>query len=321
MKLGIPNTLFSSYHLEYWCKFAALLNLEIVISEASNQTIADLGCRLLPHEFCLPVKVFMGHIVKLMEEKVDLLLLPIMSGRKRRDFFCPKLLGLAEIVKYSVGVDEECCFAPEISCNGLRIELIKPPRQKLVSGLRWRQIEGQADHYWQMRLRQCRTEKITLGSIGRNLQLNQAGAGVGLTLGLLGYAYTLYDPFISKDILSKLTNLGVAVRTWEMVEPSLIEEGFKTLKSPLYWNFGKIICGAGLYFLQDPAIDGVIYVSTFGCGPDSVVTNLLSGAAGELQKPLLLLNLDEHAETGHLQTRLEAFTEMLAERKEQARGA
>jgi len=43
----------------------------------------------------------------------------------------------------------------------------------------------------------------------------------------------------------------------------------------------------------------------------------LSIEAGLGQKPLLLVNLDEHQEDGHLRTRLEAFTDMLAALKEE----
>ncbi|MGD8399514.1 MAG: acyl-CoA dehydratase activase-related protein [Bacillota bacterium] len=318
MKIGIPHSLFAAYHLPYWRKLLSGLNLEIVMSEASNKTIADLGSKLLPHEFCIPVKVCVGHIVKLMEQKVDLILLPSMNSGNRDNFFCPKLIGLSDIVKHTVGLDENCCFAPEINCNGLQINMTKLPQQKITSPSRFKQIESQANRYWQQFLRQCRTDKLTLSAMNRLPKTNQSGCGI--TIGLLGYAYVLYDPFISKGVFRKLIDLGGTIRTWEMVEPVVIAANLKTLKRPLYWNFSKIVFGAGLAFLKGPEVDGVIYVSTFGCGPDSIVTKLLSIEAGKLQKPLLLVNLDEHSESGHLQTRLEAFVDMLAERKEQMQG-
>jgi predicted nucleotide-binding protein (sugar kinase/HSP70/actin superfamily) len=318
MKIGIPHSLFSAYHLPYWRKLLALLNLEIVMSEASNKTIADLGSKLLPHEFCIPVKVFVGHVVKLMEQKVELILLPFMNSAAQNNFFCPKLIGLFEIVKYSVGLDENCCFAPEIRCDGLQIKMTKLPRQKIIAPFRFRLLEREANGYWQQFLQRCQTEKLTLNS--KNPVGDSRRCGAELTIGLLGYAYVLYDPFISKGIINKLVALGVAVRTWEMLDPLVIDQNLRTLKRQLYWNFGKVIFGAGLAFLNEPEIDGIIYVSTFGCGPDSVVTKLLSIEAERLPKPLLMLNLDEHLETGHLQTRLEAFVDMLAERQGQTRG-
>ncbi|HEY8463607.1 MAG TPA: acyl-CoA dehydratase activase-related protein [Bacillota bacterium] len=314
MKIGLPNTLFAAYHLPYWHKILTLLQLEIVNAGPSNQKTAAAGSRLLPPEFCLPVKVFLGQILSLMEQKVDLILLPRMTSRCNTNFFCPKLLGLPDIVKYTVGLDERYWLAPKISCNGLQIRLEQPPQQKLTAPWQFKQIEDRANRYWQTVLQCCREEKLTLGAFTQRLKLTASGSG--LTIGLLGYAYTLYDPFISKGVLSKLSGLGVTIRTWEMMEPDLIEQNLKTLKRPLYWNFGRIVLGAGFCFLKDPEIDGLIYVSTFGCGPDSVATKLLSIAAGQLEKPLLLVNLDEHTEGGHLQTRLEAFVDLLATRKE-----
>jgi predicted nucleotide-binding protein (sugar kinase/HSP70/actin superfamily) len=318
MKIGIPHSLFSAYHLPYWQEFLALLNLEIVMSVESDKTIADLGAKLLPHEFCVPVKVFIGHIVKLMEQKVELILLPFLTSSNRNNFFCPKLIGLSDIVKNTVGLDEECFFTPELSCNGLQIKMVKPPRQKIVSRSQFKRSESQANAYWQNFLKQCQTGSSTLGSMNRNFKLNQPGGR--LTIGLLGYAYVLYDPFISKGILSKLIDLGVCVRTAEMIEPLIAEQNLRSLKRQLYWNFGKVNLGAGFAFLKDPESDGIIYVTTFGCGPDSVVTKMLSIEASKISKPLLLLNLDEHTENGHIQTRLEAFVDLLAERKEEAQG-
>jgi predicted nucleotide-binding protein (sugar kinase/HSP70/actin superfamily) len=318
MKIGIPNTLFSSYHLPYWRQLLTLLNLETVLSDASTPEIAQIGGKLLPHEFCLPVKVFIGHIVNLVEKKVDRILLPFMNNPKKCNYSCPKLIGLADIVKYTVGLEERFFWSPEITCDGLQIKMTKIPQPKITAPAKFKQLESQANQYWETILRQCRAEKLTLGEINQNLKLSKNTGE--LTLGVLGYAYTLYDPFIGKQILSKLNDLGVSIITWEMIEPSRINEHLKLLKRPIFWNFGKIVFGAGLYFLHKPEIDGVIYLSTFGCGPDSVLTKMLSLEAAQLQKPFLLLNLDEHLESGHIQTRLEAFTDMLAERKEEVRG-
>jgi predicted nucleotide-binding protein (sugar kinase/HSP70/actin superfamily) len=101
-----------------------------------------------------------------------------------------------------------------------------------------------------------------------------------------------------------------------MLDPVRIEQNLAGLKRPLFWNFGKMLLGAGLHFLEDSKIDGVIYVTTFGCGPDSVTTKILSIEACKEQKPLLQVNLDEHMEDGHLSTRLEAFIDMLSALKE-----
>jgi predicted nucleotide-binding protein (sugar kinase/HSP70/actin superfamily) len=317
MKIGIPTTLFWSYHASYWRKFLQLPGLETVFSEVSSEATALTGSRLLPHEFCLPMKVFMGHVVNLMEQKVDLILTPVMTSKDRRNFACPKLIGLTDIIKYSAGLSEKSLFAPVINCQGVHIKMLSPPKQRIVAPAQLKTREAQANRHWEQTLRQCREARLTLPETLTGPQFPpQAG---GLTMGVLGYAYTLYDPWISKGIMNRLNALGVSAITWEMLEPDRIAQCLQSFQPMLYWNFGKIILGAGLHFLAAPNLDGVIYVSTFGCGPDSVITKLLSIEAERRRKPLLTVNLDEHSECVHLQTRLEAFTDMLSERKETAR--
>ncbi len=315
IKIGIPSTLFSSYHLTYWRQLITLSGMEAVLSDASDGKTADRGGRRLPHEFCIPVKVFIGHVLNLLEKGVDQILLPRMITKGKANFFCPKLIGLPEIVRFTTGLGAERMFAPEIVCNGLDLRVTKFPDLGPTMTRRMKIAAQQADEAWKNMLAECRSQRTTLweAAVGEKMERPEGR----LNIGLLGYAYSLYDPFISKGILAKLQQLGCTVTTWEMLDPVVIERNLAGLKRPLFWNFGRMLLGAGLSFLNDSKIDGLIYVTTFGCGPDSVATKILSIEASQKEKPLLLINLDDHQEDGHLRTRLEAFSDMLAELKEE----
>lgn len=317
LKIGIPTTLFAAYHLAYWVKFITLSGMEVVLSSESTEKTAYLGSRLMPHEFCIPIKLLIGHVQELREQDdVDAILIPRMISRGNSNFSCPKLIGLPEIVQNTIGLETAKFFTPYVSCNGLDIKMLEFPKANYGLLKRMKVAEAKANQAWQSTLAQCRSHQLTLPEAiaGRN----EPSAVLPLKIGLLGYAYNLYDPFISKQIHRQLSSLGVGVATWEMLDPALIERQLANLKRPLFWNFGKMVLGAGLHFLDDPRVDGVIYVTTFGCGPDSVATNILSLEAAVKQKPLLHLNLDEHTEPGHLTTRLEAFVDMLVTLKEES---
>lgn len=318
MKIGIPNTLFAAYHLPYWQQFLSHLGMEVVISDDSCKEMIDLGGKLIPHEFCVPVKAFLGHVVNLIERKVDLILVPRMTSKGNRNFFCPKLIGLPEIVRHATGIDDAGLFSPEVICNGLYLKLIKYPSQKVKSNHEFNRAEQQAKRYWEQTLMKCRQEYLTVPEAFYHRKISSKNNHI--KLGLLGYAYTLYDPFISKGIIGKLSDLGAKLYSWEMIDLELIESKLRGLKRPLFWNFGRILLGAGLHFLEDPQIDGVIYATTFGCGPDSIAIKLLSLEAAVSRKPFLQITLDEHNEDGHLKTRLEAFMDMLMEQKEEQAG-
>jgi predicted nucleotide-binding protein (sugar kinase/HSP70/actin superfamily) len=60
-------------------------------------------------------------------------------------------------------------------------------------------------------------------------------------------------------------------------------------------------------------IDGIIYVACFGCGPDSLVGEIIERKVKS--KPFMLITIDEHTGEGGLVTRLEAFCDMLRRRR------
>jgi len=59
--------------------------------------------------------------------------------------------------------------------------------------------------------------------------------------------------------------------------------------------------------LEEAKVDGVINVSVFACGPDSMMVRFVQHRARELEIPFLPLSLDEHSTEGALVTRLEAL--------------
>jgi len=55
----------------------------------------------------------------------------------------------------------------------------------------------------------------------------------------------------------------------------------------------------------------IISVIAFGCGPDSVMIEMVQRYARQASKPFMNLVIDEHTAEGGLATRVEAFVDML----------
>ena len=73
--------------------------------------------------------------------------------------------------------------------------------------------------------------------------------------------------------------------------------------------------GATGHYLKDNKIDGIITVTAFGCGPDSLMLERVTRKAKEFNKPMLCLTIDEHTGEAGFITRLEAFIDMLYRKK------
>ena len=104
--------------------------------------------------------------------------------------------------------------------------------------------------------------------------------------------------------------------TVEMLPAEAFACGGKWLEIESFWSFGHELLGAGCFLLQEISVQGLILVAAFGCGPDSLICELLARYYKRSSSiPVLLLTLDEHSGEAGLVTRLEAFIDMLRRRE------
>jgi len=136
-----------------------------------------------------------------------------------------------------------------------------------------------------------------------------------INVAVISHAYNLYDNRISLDVFDKLESLGVKSYAAENLSMDEMKKGFAVLDTTLYWANEYEITGAAGHYLVDKKIDGVITLTAFGCGPDSIMVERITRFAKRLNKPLLNLTVDEHTGEAGFITRLEAFTDMLVRRK------
>lgn len=136
--------------------------------------------------------------------------------------------------------------------------------------------------------------------------------GQELTIALLGHGYTIYDDYLNHRLIDRLRSLGARVVTADHLSPRVIEQEARRLPKRMFWTLGKKIIGAAFHFLDNPSVDGIIHLSCFGCGPDSLVAELVEIEAHRRRRPpFMMLTLDEHTGEAGLVTRLEAFVDLL----------
>jgi predicted nucleotide-binding protein (sugar kinase/HSP70/actin superfamily) len=80
-------------------------------------------------------------------------------------------------------------------------------------------------------------------------------------------------------------------------------------KRHMYWGYGQRILQAARLVAAHPQLFGV-YITNFSCGPDSFVISYFRDIMGS--KPSLTLELDSHTADAGLETRIEAFLDVVA---------
>ncbi|MDI6872192.1 MAG: acyl-CoA dehydratase activase-related protein [Bacillota bacterium] len=319
VSVGIPRTLFYYTYFPMWKRFFAELGAQVVASGHTSKQILDDGVRVAVTDACVPVKVMHGHVLDLVAKKVDFLFLPRVVCTNRRTVYCPKFLGLPDMIRSSVR-DLPRLIDVRFDARAGRLELLRAAFKvgRLFTGNKLRILRALGHSLTDLR----RYKRLLVSGLGPQAAMGalerQTGgqATGGLRFAVVGYPYIVHDRYLSLDLLGKLRRLGVEPVTVEMVPPRELS-ACQVLRKDLFWTYSDEAVRAAHYYLERPEeIDGLIHLTAFGCGPDSVVDKVIELMAKKRQAvPFMSLMIDEHTGEAGLMTRLEAFTDLVRRRK------
>lgn len=135
------------------------------------------------------------------------------------------------------------------------------------------------------------------------------------TVGVVGHPYLLADRLVNKNLIRWLEEAGSVVVPCTVLSPRELEEEMVRIPE-MSWSYERELLAAVLRFAGLTGVDGIVYLTSFGCGPDSMAMEL---ARREIVaphgKPFLEVVLDEHSADSGVRTRAEAFVDMLKRRK------
>jgi len=131
-----------------------------------------------------------------------------------------------------------------------------------------------------------------------------------LRIALIGHSYLTYESYANLNLLERLQEKA-ELHVVENIDSNRVDQNQAGLRKKLFWSHARKIYGAGGTYVDDSQVDGLIFLSCFGCGTDSMTNDLLARRAREVQKPYMVITLDEHSGEAGLVTRLEAFLDML----------
>lgn len=312
IKVGIPRGLMYYVYYPLWAKFFENLEVEVVLSDKTNKKIIDDGVKNCVDEACLPVKIYHGHVINL-KDRVDYIFVPRIMSVEKNEFICPKFCGLPEMVKYSIkGIPK--LIETTIDFRSSRKDLKKIIYEigshftKNMKKIEFAYERGLWDYH-------SYKDLIKKGMLPIDILENKSCRNRNSNLGkilLLGHSYTMYDGYISMDVIDKLRKNGCTVITQDSFSSQYINEKANTLDKKMFWTFGRQIIGAGLCAMDQRDIVGVVYLSSFACGLDSVIGDIIERRIRrESNLPFMLLTVDEHTGEAGVNTRIEAFLDMI----------
>ena len=296
--IGLPRSLlFHNYHV-LWESFFQGLGIETVLSPPSNRAILSRGTELAVDETCLPLKVFLGH-VDALRGKADYVLIPRIASLAKGETACVKFLGAYDVARSSVPGVELIEYNVDVE-NGIgeRAELCRVGRKFERNAAKVLMAYARARHAQGLHaVAQARAQEVVLDT-------------PGLKVLVVGHAYNLHDELLGAPIVKQLRSMGADVICSELVDSKAARTLSARLSRDIPWTYNKQLLGAVELYRE--RVDGIIYLVTFPCGPDSLMTELCTRRVKDV--PSMTLILDELQGEAGMKTRLESFVDLLAMR-------
>ena len=144
---------------------------------------------------------------------------------------------------------------------------------------------------------------VELKRIGRLqiTEIEQNPQEIGIVL--FGRSYNAFSELVNKGIPHKFASRGYRIIPCDFLD-------FEPEEDPehVYWGIGEINLKAAKIVRRHPSLFGV-YITNFSCGPDSFLVDFFRKEMGG--KPSLTLELDNHTADVGLDTRIEAFIDVV----------
>lgn len=303
--IGIPRAMTYYEHGRLWQNFFTLLGCSVQLSPETNRRILDNGVALCSNETCLPVKVMAGHVYELAD-KCDVVFIPRYKSTERHEMCCPKLCGLpdmmklnlrgkADIMEITIDVDKNDKKTDDtLGAVAERIGVSHDVAKEAFMTAVRNKLNADA--------KQRLAAEMEIGSLSDKK-----------TVAVLGHPYMIYDPFLSMNLIGKLKTKGLNVVTPDTFDhETRNQNAYPYFAKRNFYAIGSDNLGCAFACARRPEVAGMIYLTPFACGVDSLTTEFISRhLKQERDVPFMVLTVDEHTGEAGFDTRLEAFLDML----------
>lgn len=292
-RVGIPRSLFYYYYKDLWIDFFDSLNIPYIISPNTNKNIMSRGETVANDEMCLSLKNYLGHI-DYLKDKCDYILVPRISNFKNNNQTCTNFWAIYDIVKNLFNV------------NILNYNIDLEKKQTLKKGLfKIGKELNKNNHQIKKAYKYAITKEKKRIKQNHIINQNKLKSKKEKIL-IVGHPYNLYDELIGKDIIKYLIKNNIEIIYSDKFDSKITNPLSKKISKDLYFKYSKDNLGAIAYSEKD--INGVIFISSFPCAPDSLANEL---AMRKIKLPYLNLVIDNNSSFTGLETRLESFLDML----------
>ncbi len=338
------------YHelFPFWSAFFRSLGARVVLSGKSSEEILEQGKMDLSAEMCYPIEVLVGHYRELVNKDPDYIFIPEVIDLEPlpwakewpQSFSCPLLMMMRGIVVHSLNIPEDKVLHAQLNYREgpARIkEQLLPSVKKLLG-------KNFSDTVYQRALEEGygaqKNFQLAIEKEGRRIIEGLRAYPDAVVTLILGRSYTLYDPFVSKDLMSHAAQRDLVALSQDFLleymrgwyegryQSDFLDSHGEEFEHHMKKNIEDMnnifsvqlqhMLSAALvaqFFNERAEKSGLpqlhlVLQDPFRCGPNSMLRHFLDNVSSYLR-----LTLDEHTAPAGMITRLEAFKNTCRSRK------
>lgn len=302
MKIGIPRALLYYRYGIFWETFFQKLGHETVLSPRTNKDILTKGEQLSIDENCLSTKLFFGHVAAL-EGKCDYCFVPRIANLGDAGRFCSRFEALPDMCSN---------MFRDTDLKILRINI--DPEQHVPAKRAYLKLAMQlgASHE-QAQAAYEAGMAAQMEDFRKRIKLNRVLLKKeGIKVLVVSHPYNLYDEYIGAPIIKSIRNLDAIPICSDGIDPREARSKASEIARHVPWVVSRELLGAIQTYRNQ--IDGIVLITAFPCGPDSMVNEMIIRRISHV--PILNLLLDSQDGNAGIDTRLESFIDIIRFRKE-----
>jgi predicted CoA-substrate-specific enzyme activase len=299
--VGIPRcfSIYTLWPLYSW--FFHSLGVEAVLSK----NISPEGTARVESSYCFPAEIAHGAVQDILESNPDYIFLPHFKDMESYEkdapaSFCPITQGLPYYIKKAFPeIPEDKYLLPVVS---FMYGVEKASESFIEMGARLGFSEKESANAFEIAYKKQLEYFSQASELGKTA-LASARKSKKPVIALLGRPYNAFSADANMGIPRKFATRGYSVIPFDILP---FEN--KSIYPNMYWYYGQQDMKASM-LLQDEDNIYVTYISNFSCAPDSFMLHYLKWIMGT--KPFLILEMDSHTADAGVDTRIEAFLDII----------
>ncbi|MDI6725666.1 MAG: acyl-CoA dehydratase activase-related protein, partial [Smithellaceae bacterium] len=307
--IGLNKSFFINSYYPLFLRFFEELGFRVILSAQA----VPAGIDLKRSAFCYPAELAHGFFLDLLAKKPDYIMIPHIKGtyveRGAKDnTTCPISQGEPYYLASAFGdhpflrghIESGRYLQPVLELSrgrGVAEAGFLELGRKLGAGAGT--VRAAFRKAWEA-AEQLRKERER---IGREFLTRLEGEPGRYAVVIFGRSYNAFVPEANMGIPQKIASRGIETIPFDFL-PLAGEEAPESM----YWASGQQILKGAALVARHPQLFPC-YISNFSCGPDSFLGGYFRERMG--RKPFLLLELDSHVADAGLETRIEAFLDII----------